>query len=285
MVTLNAVYREGRAIIEKAGLESPAFDAVCLLEPVFGIRSRTELIVKGAESIKEADREKYLSLCRQRTERPLQYILGKWEFCGMELECGEGVLVPREDTLALVECAVSALEKKENPAIIDLCAGTGAVGLGILKKLGKGECACVELSDEAYPYLLSNIKTYGENRVKAEKYDVLEKPDERFSAVDAIVSNPPYIATKVMNELTGDVRKEPVMALDGGEDGLVFYRAILEKWLPLLKAGGILAVEIGYDQRKSVIRLFEAAGMAQISHIQDINGNDRVIIGTKVERI
>ncbi len=283
MVTLNAVYREGRAIIEKAGLESPAFDAMCLLEPVFGVRNRTELAIRGAEEITEGDREKYLSLCRGRAERPLQYILGKWEFCGMELKCGEGVLVPREDTLALVECAVSALEKLENPEIIDLCAGTGAVGLGVCRMLRKGACTCLELSDEAFPYLLSNIETFGEGRVKAERYDVLTKPDESFGTVDAIVSNPPYIATETMKNLTGDVKKEPTMALDGGEDGLVFYRAILKNWLPLIRTGGVLAVEIGYDQRESVSKLFEMAGMAQISHIQDINGNDRAIIGTKVD--
>ncbi len=282
MVTLNAVYREGKTIIEKAGLESPAFDAMCLLEPVFNIKNRSELIMRGSEEISESDAERYLSLCRERTNRPLQYILGAWEFCGMSLACGEGVLVPREDTLALVECASEALKNIENPEIIDLCAGTGAVGLGVCRILGKGNCTCVELSDEAFPYLLSNIKAYGENRVKALKYDVLKKPSERFGTVDAVISNPPYIATKIMNELTGDVRKEPSMALDGGADGLLFYRAILENWLPLVKTGGIIAVEIGYDQKESVSKLFSDAKMAQIRAIRDINGNDRVIIGTKL---
>ncbi len=283
MVTLNALYREGRAVIEKAGLTSPAFDAMCLLEPVFGINNRAGLAIRGMEEVSEEDAERYITLCRQRIERPLQYILGKWEFGGMELKCGEGVLVPREDTLALVECAANALKDIAKPEIIDLCAGTGAVGLGLCRMLGKGSCTCVELSDEAMPYLLSNIEEYGENRVKAEKYDVLTKPDERFALADAIVSNPPYIAESEVDRLEGDVRKEPRMALDGGSDGLMFYCAILENWLPLIKKGGILAVEIGYDQRESVSKLFRDAGLAQVCGVQDINGNDRVIIGTKVD--
>lgn len=282
MVTLNGLYREGRKIIEKAGLPSPAFDAMCLLEPVFGVKNRTDLAVRGFEEVSETDCEKYLALCAERADRPLQYILGKWEFCGMDLKCGEGVLVPREDTLALVECAAKALKNTEYPKIIDLCAGTGAVGLGLCRTLGRGECTCVELFDDAYKYLVSNIETYGEGRVRAEKFDVLQKPDERFGVVDAIVSNPPYIETQVMKTLDRDVQKEPKTALDGGEDGLVFYRAILDNWLPLLKVGGILAVEIGFDQRESVSELFEAAGMAQICALQDINGNNRAIIGTKI---
>lgn len=282
MVTINGLYREGRKIIEEAGLPSPAFDAICLLEPVFGIKNRTELAIRGAETVSKAEYEKYLALCAQRTHRPLQYILGKWEFGGMDLKCGEGVLVPREDTLALVECAVDALKNTENPEIIDLCAGTGAVGLSVCRMLGTGKCTCVELFDDAYRYLVSNIETYGNGRVKAERYDVLQKPDERFGVVDAIVSNPPYIETAVVETLDRDVQKEPKTALDGGEDGLVFYRAILENWLPLLKVGGILAVEIGYDQRESVSDLFKSAGMAQICAVRDINGNDRTIIGTKL---
>ncbi len=281
MVTLNGLYREGRAIIEKAGLLSPAFDAMCLLEPVFGIRNRTELAVRGMYEVRDEDAERYLDLCRERLSRPLQYILGRWEFCGMELKCGEGVLVPREDTLALVECAAEALKDIENPVILDLCAGTGAVGLGVYRTLGKGKCTCVELYDEAYSYLISNIETFGEGMVSAERADVLCPPDSRFETVDAILSNPPYIETSVMKTLEGDVLKEPETALDGGEDGLVFYKAILRHWLPLLKTGGILAVETGFDQMESVSELFHEAKMAQIRAIQDINGNHRAIIGTK----
>ncbi len=282
MVTLNEVYREGRAIIEEAGLESPAFDAMCLLEPVFGIKDRTRLAVCAAEKVSENDREKFLSLCRERTKRPLQYILGKWEFCGMELKCGEGVLVPREDTMVLVQCAVDALENVDAPQIIDLCAGTGAVGLAVCRMLGQGKCTCVELSEKAFPYLMSNIEAFGDCRVEAKQYDVLKPPDEYFGTVDAILSNPPYIATREINKLEGDVRKEPKMALDGGGDGLMFYRAILDNWLPLLKKGGILAVEIGYDQMEEVLKMFRCAGLAQVCGFQDLSGNDRAIIGTKV---
>ena len=282
MVTLNSLYRKGRSIIEEAGLESPAFDAMCLLEPVFGIKNRAQLAVRGTDNITAEDEERYLALCRERTHRPLQYILGTWEFCGMELRCGEGVLVPREDTLALVECAADALKEIPEPVILDLCAGTGAVGLGVCRTLGKGKCTCIELYDEAYSYLLSNIEIFGAGRVSAQRYDVLSTPDARFGPVDAIISNPPYIVTDVMNNLVGDVRKEPKTALDGGEDGLLFYRSILKNWLPLLRPGGILAVETGFDQKESVSELFREAGMAQIRAIQDINGNHRAIIGTKL---
>lgn len=277
---LSALYREGKEILAKAGLESPAFDSLCLLDAVLDIGGRAALIVRGGEEVSPEKAENFLSLCRERCGRPLQYILGKWEFDGMALSCGEGVLVPREDTLALVEAAQNALKNVKDPRILDLCAGTGAVGLALVNRIPDASCVCVELSDEAIPYLKENINTFGGGRVSFVKADVLSQPCFESGSFDAVVSNPPYIAAKTVDGLKGDVRKEPRMALDGGEDGLVFYRAITDKWKSVLKSGGVLAVEIGFDQAESVTEIFVRANLDKIGCFRDINGNNRTIIGT-----
>ena len=280
MVTLSEVYREGKSILTKAGLESPAFDSLCLMGKVFGIENRTQLTIRGNETAEDDKAAEFLALCRERTDRPLQYILGAWEFDGMSLSCGEGVLVPREDTLTLVEAAQAALDGAENANILDLCAGTGAVGIALTCRVSGSKCTCVELSEKAMHYLKENIFRFAPGKVTAVTGDVLCEPAFEKNSFDAIVANPPYIRTDVIPTLDADVRKEPEMALDGGEDGLIFYRAITEKWLCLLKNGGTLAVEIGYDQAEEVSNLFRKAGLSDVRCIRDINGNARTIIGT-----
>ena len=134
-ITIRQAYHHGRQTLSKAGLDSPAFDALCLLSPVFGIRSRTELTVRGGQPVSPAQRQAYETLIRRRLQEPLQYLLGQWEFDGMPLYVGKGVLVPREDTLTLVEAAQEALRNVPSPRILDLCAGTGAVGLALARRI------------------------------------------------------------------------------------------------------------------------------------------------------
>ena len=280
MVTLSEIHREGTKMFIKAGLKSPAFDSLCLMGKVFGIENRVQLAIRGNETADDSKAALFLSLCRERLNRPLQYILGAWEFDGMSLSCGEGVLVPREDTMTLVEAAQTALKGTERANILDLCAGTGAVGIALARRLPGSKCTCVELSEKAMPYLKENIARFAPDSVTAVKADVLCEPAFGKNSFDAIVSNPPYIRTDVIPTLDTDVRKEPEMALDGGADGLVFYRAILEKWLCLLMSGGTLAVEIGYDQAEEVTKLFKDAGLYNVRCIRDMSGSNRTIIGT-----
>ena len=279
-MTLRSLYNEARRRLTAAGIDSPAFDAACLIELVFGV-NRGDLLLRGQEEADAAGEEQFEALLRRRKARePLQYLLGAWEFMDMSLKTGPGVLCPREETELLCQTVAGYL--KDTPCRgLDLCAGTGAVALGIARLCPKAEIQAVELSDQAAGYLRQNVETFGEGRVQVVMGDVLS-PEfaARFAdgSLDFIASNPPYIASGELPGLQEEVRQEPSLALDGGEDGLVFYRAIAKLWAPKLRPGGVLAVEIGEEQAEAVSALFAEAGIACRTE-QDFNGLDRVIHG------
>ncbi len=281
--TIRQVYLEGKQRLTKAGLDSPAFDALCLLQKVFGIGDRAALALRGSETADDALCEVYEELIGRRLHEPLQYLLGRWEFDGMNLYVGDGVLVPREDTLALVEGAADALREKNNPRILDLCAGTGAVGLALARRISGARVVCVELSERALPYLRRNVAAFGGGRVSCVVADVLQMPGEDWDAAepfDAIVSNPPYIPSDDIASLQWEVQCEPHIALDGGADGLDFYRAICGNWTRLLAPDGVVAFEIGYDIREGVTAVMEQSGVDHICVRKDFGGIDRCIFGT-----
>lgn len=281
MVKAKETLAKGRLLLKNGGVESFETDSLILFDE-YTQRGRIAFML--GEEISEQEGERFLDACRRRLAMPLQYVLGAWEFDGMTLSVGEGVLIPREDTLALVEAAALKLRDKARPRILDLCAGSGAVGLALARRLKDAEVTLVELSERAFPYLEKNISAYGAGKCSAVKANALERPraDVFSHTFDAIVSNPPYIVTSVLETLSKDVRCEPVMALDGGADGLSFYRAICLLWKPLLAAGGLLAFEIGYDQSEAAGELLEAAGIADIESRRDINGIIRAIYGTVI---
>ena len=279
-MTLRSLYNEARRRLTAAGIDSPAFDAVCLIELVFGV-NRGDLLLRGQEEADAAGEEQFEALLRRREARePLQYLLGAWEFMDMSLKTGPGVLCPREETELLCQTVAGYL--KDTPCRgLDLCAGTGAVALGIARLCPKAEIQAVELSEQAAGYLRQNVETFGDGRVQVVMGDVLS-PEfaSRFAdgSLDFIASNPPYIASGELPGLQEEVRQEPSLALDGGEDGLVFYRAIAKLWAPKLRPGGVLAVEIGEEQAEAVSALFAEAGISCRTE-QDFNGLDRVVHG------
>lgn len=279
-MTIRQAYLQGKDILTKAGLESPAFDAMCLMEKAFEIHNRADLALRGGEAADEGRLAQYFAWIDRRLREPLQYILGRWEFDGMALTVGEGVLVPREDTMALVEAAAFALGVRQAPRILDLCAGTGAVGLALARRIPDAEVVCVEWSDKALPYLQANLSEFGEGRVHWIVADVLAPPDGALGAFDAIVSNPPYVPSGDIAGLQWEVRREPRMALDGGADGLKFYRAICAEWTGLLRPEGVLAFEIGYDIREGVAYVMRQNHIGRISLWKDVGGIDRCIFGT-----
>ena len=228
-MTLREVYQLGKKQAQSGeiGAYCTDFDVLCLFEHCFG-RDRQALIVHGAERASRPQMETFFSLLKKKAAgEPLQYLLGSWGFMDMELAVGPGVLIPREDTIPLVLETVQRLKNFSAPVILDLCAGTGAVGLGVARELPDAKVICVELSPLALPYLERNLSRYGEGRVRAVKGDVLNGPDGlSLPPVDAVVSNPPYICTGELPGLQKEVRQEPRLALDGGPDGLSFYRAI-----------------------------------------------------------
>ena len=280
-ISIRDTYQNGKRILSKAGLESPAFDALCLLDLVFGTGGRSGLAIHGGEPADPDKYERFNELIIRRTREPLQYILGKWEFDGMALHVGEGVLIPREDTLTLVETACELLKGKTSPRVLDLCAGSGAVGLAIARRIPDAYVLCVEKSPLAFGFFTRNRKDFGCGRVEGVICDVLHPPemDQEF---DCIVSNPPYIPTGDIEGLAWEVQCEPKMALDGGSDGLIFYKAICSQWTRLLCKDGIVAFEVGYDIRDGVIDVMRRAGVGHIDVVKDFGGIDRCIFGTVV---
>lgn len=283
-MTVGEAYRKTKDILTEAGFEAPAFEALCLVEKVFGF-NRLALITNGEETV--ASEEK-LAVLAELTEKrlnhePLQYLLGKWSFMGIDLLVGEGVLVPRDDTEVVTSLCIDYLSCKESPNVIDLCAGSGAISLA-LEKYANCKVTAVELSDKAFSYLTQNIKL-NNSAVNALNGDIFEcHKDIDDNSLDLIVSNPPYIKTADIASLQKEVQHEPAMALDGGESGLDFYRRIVPLWKSKLKAGGALAFELGEGQYDEVSRILANNGFGGITESIDFGGIQRAIIGTLLQK-
>lgn len=236
------------------------------------------------EVVPEAIREEVEAAAEQRkVGRPLQYILKMWDFLNLTLHVGEGVLIPRPETELLCEWGAAFLKKKQlvAPIVWDLCAGTGCVGLGLCALYPAARVTAVEYSEEACHYLRHNCADYHELGVKMLCADITKDVPDLRRRADLILCNPPYIPTADISGLMTEVQYEPVMALDGAEDGLKFYRVLAERWVPRLKAGGMMAVEIGVGQAEAVAELFKEGGLQNIQVVRDYSGIDRVVSGEK----
>ena len=273
---LKDLYLKLRGILSEAEIEAPELEARLLIEGVTGM-NRASQIANSNSEISGEIQEKLISMAQKRAEHlPLQYILGKWSFMGFELKVGEGVLIPRDDTEVLVGLCLDYLKASDGKTALDLCAGSGAVSVA-LDKLANADVTAVELSDKAYNFLLENIK--GTN-IKPHKGDIFEcYRDFEAKSFDLIASNPPYIKTDEIEALQTEVGYEPKTALDGGADGLDFYRAIARRWTPLLKSGGAMAFELGEGQAEYVGGLMADHGYINIKTAKDLGGTDRAIIG------
>lgn len=244
-----------------------------------------ELCGKGRlDILSDEEYEKCLSAVNKRKQGiPLQYIFGNWDFYGRKFFVGKGVLIPRPETEQLCEICIKHLEK--NPGeFIDLCSGSGCIAITLSAQTGEKGFG-VELSMDAIPYFEKNIRENNTLNVSLIKGDVLDTAtadsfkDGHFSL---IVSNPPYITTREMKDLSPEVLCEPYMALWGGDDGLDFYRAIPLIWKRKLKKGGLLAFEIGDTEGNAVTDILSEAGFSYISLIKDIYGNDRIVTGKNI---
>ena len=216
---------------------------------------------------------------RRLSHEPLQYILGEWGFYREMYEVGPACLVPRSDTECLVEEAVKRLCR--GARFLDLCTGSGCIAVSTLRNTQDTCAVAVDLFEETLSLAARNAaRDEVFDRVTFLRADVLASPpdDACFSTpFDAIFSNPPYIRDAVVDTLSAEVRHEPRAALAGGEDGMCFYRAILEKWSRLLRPGGLMLLEIGYDQREEITALADAHGF-RAEVLRDLGGNDRVAV-------
>ena len=279
-MTVSKLFKTVVSILEKAGCEDPAFDTYCLLEDIADLPHGRRFEMDETPLDHDHCEAVFAAASRRANGEPLQYILGSWDFLSLTLDVGEGVLIPRSDTELLCEVAAEKLKKIADPTVLDLCAGSGCVGLGLCSLLPTASVTEVELSDDAMVYLERNVRRYAAFKARIVKDDVLS-PQKTYAPVDAILSNPPYIPTADLNDLMREVQHEPKMALDGDEDGLKFYRAIANQWLPMLKDGGLLAAEVGIYQAQDVQAIFETAGLREVEIHRDLGGVDRVVCGYK----
>ena len=279
--TYRELYEEGRRILEQAGLPDAALDARLLLEEVCGTNLQT-LLVSPERRISEEEEKKYRAFLQRRKDRePTAMILGQWDFMGLTFRLNKSTLIPEQDTEVLVETALEELSgRKLSDAplrILDLCTGSGCILLALLHELKRASGLGTDLSEEALEAAEENAKELGlSGRAELRQGDLWEPVgEERF---DLIVSNPPYIPTEVIPTLEPEVCcGEPYAALDGGEDGMVFYRRILEEAARHLKPSGIIIVESGFDEAAGIVGLMEDQNLRNIRIVKDYGGLDRVV--------
>lgn len=264
----------GMQKLKEAEIGEAQLDARLLLEEVCGTDHNT-LLCHGDREVSEAEEEQYRKALEQRAVHvPLQHLLGYQDFMGLRFQVNEYVLIPRQDTEILVEEAMRYLH--DGMRILDLCTGSGCILLSLLHYSNDCEGVGVDISQEALQVAAQNAELLG---IKADflKSDLYEKVTGKF---DLLVSNPPYIERKVIPTLMEEVREyDPYIALDGGEDGLDFYRRIIGGAQDYLKRGGQILMEIGSGQAKAVSELLREAGFKEIDICRDFAGLDRVVSG------
>lgn len=265
-------------MLQASGCPDPDFDAVELTRLVIGQDPRL-----SETPLTEEQAARLARLAALRFERrPLQYIEGKWGFLDFEVQVGEGVLIPRQDSEAICLKAIDLLKGQAAPAVLDLCAGSGCLGLAVKSRCPAARVTAVEKSAEALPWLQKNAAEAlpgfdaAHPALNVQQGDVFQwNKGQAEGQFDLILANPPYLTAEEMRTLQPEVEFEPAMALDGGEDGLDFYRHIAEAYRPLTKPGGWLVMEFGWQQWEPVKALLEAAGWQDVQRILDAEGRDR----------
>lgn len=270
-------YKTLTRALELAGIEEAADEAALLLMRCAEVSRITLLLERDrlydSPALEEAVR-------RRLAREPLQYILGEWDFFGLPFTVSPHCLVPRPDTECLVEEAIRLIPK--GGRFIDLCTGSGCIAVATLANRPDLQAAALELYPETLALAVKNAADNGvAPRFTPVEADLLQggaEALEGFAPVDAILSNPPYIPSSVIPTLSPEVRQEPAAALDGGEDGLVFYRAILRDYVRLLAPGGVILLEIGYDQGEALRGLCaQYLPEAEVDVLRDLGGCDRVV--------
>lgn len=266
-----------RQRLNRAGITNAANEVDLLLETYCGISKTMRLTHPDLLLTEDQIGQIQRLIARREAGEPLQYLLGCWFFYGRRFWVGPGVLIPRADTEILVEQALAQLQGIPSPQVADLCAGSGCVGITVACERPDAQVFLLEVSSQAAAYCKKNKEEWAP-RCQMIQADVL-CTTAGLEGLDAVLANPPYIPTGDLTHLQQEVQWEPRLALDGSEDGLSFYRQIPLLWNEALKPGGLLAVEIGFDQAQAVCAIFQSCGLVQVRTVQDYSGNDRVVLG------
>lgn len=278
-MTIFKAYNNTKQDLEKAGIVDYVFEAKQIIKHITGY-SNSDILMNYTKELTEFQQNNLTAIIKQRELRyPLQYIFGEWSFYGNNFSVGPGVLVPRADTETLIDKSLEFLKTIQAPFILDLCAGSGCIGITLAKEITDSTVTMVEKFEEAKRYAQKNIEINKTTNAKVVSGDIFNA-DEAENKYDLIVSNPPYISSEEMNIISPETKYEPETALFGGDDGLRFYRAIVDNYKNSLKNGGMMAFEVGIHEFYAVEEILKNAGFTGIGSVKDLNGIERVVFGT-----
>lgn len=270
-----------RALLETESAQDAGVLARMLICHVSGKDQAQFLAERDLYAPEEIVEEVSAGLSRLLKGEPMAYILGQWEFYGLPLRITPDVLIPRDDTCAVAELAIrQALFLKQNPRILDLCCGSGCIGLAIAKRVRDAKVTLADLSQKALAVARENTAMHKLGaRVHCIRVDAMQPASSFLGKFDLIVSNPPYVTKREMEELPSSVRDyEPSMALYGGEDGLDFYRSIADHFTRALRPGGYLCLEFGMGQGDAVCGILEEHGYSILERAKDFNERERAVL-------
>lgn len=272
-MTLFELYKKSAEELSFGGCGD--FETKVIFEDLLNIKTK----IYDYSSVSASDEQVSLLkeiISRRKNREPLQYIVGKWDFYGLTFNVGEGVLIPRPETENLVEYVLNEIKNVNNPVVFDLCSGSGCIGITIAKLRPDSKVYLFEKEDKAYSYLNKNLESFNLKNATPVKCDIFECDLSDLPIADVLVSNPPYIKSNEIPLLQTEVKCEPISALDGGKDGLEFYKCIASKWTSNVKKGGLIAMECGDGQSSEILPLFENLS-SEKKVIFDFNNIDRII--------
>jgi len=280
--TYNDIYLSTRNLLKRNGIEAYALEARTLVACAAGKSIQQLLRDLSLYTSKEVEDKVTDFVARRLKGEPVAYISGSWEFYGLPMKVTPDVLIPRMDTEVLVDAVKEVLiGNKMDARVLDLCCGSGCITCAIGHELPATKLVAIDLSASALEVCRQNIASNRLNsRVICLQADATVSPPMGIGSFDVIVSNPPYIESAEIQQLDPSVKDyEPIWALDGGEDGLRFYKAIIKYWKSLLRPGGCIFFEVGEDQAEAVGEMLMAAGFESVAFRKDTQGIDRVVIG------
>lgn len=276
-MTIKELLNQAVIMLKNENIDAPKNKARMLLQATLK-KSREYLMIYDNKEVENIDRDRYIkNVKRLILGEPLQYITGIQEFMKLNFLVTKDVLIPRPDTEILVEEVIRKAENISNPVILDLCTGSGAIAVSLAKYIKNVHICAIDISSKTLEIAKKNAELNGvKNNIEFIESNLFDKIKER--KFDIIVSNPPYIETETIKTLSKDVQSEPKIALDGGKDGLDFYRKIADSGSKYLNRQGYICLEIGYNQRIAVRQILEnKKRYVNINCIKDLCGNDRVV--------